>query len=137
MGFFKSIRTLQQQAEEIDRTSPPMADRLSGAMAQMQQAHAFMAQQTAAATAAVDPAAALGRALIVAVRDTGIRLNFDPVFDLDLLVTLPGQPPYPVTMRTHVSMASVARAQPGFEDADRVEPATPDAVHLDWFSPVG
>lgn len=132
MGFFKSMRELKKQADEIQRTAPPIEQRLGDAMASMQQANAFLAQQTAAAQAAVDPAAVAGEAQVVAVRDTGTRVNFDPAFDLDLLVTLPGQPPYPVTTRAVVSTANIGRLTPGANVKVRVNPATPTTVHLDF-----
>jgi hypothetical protein len=132
MGFFKSLHTLTKQAKEIDKAAGPMDQRLNNAMAQMQQAQAFMAQQTAAAASSVDPAAVKGEAQVVAVRDTGTRLNMDPTLDIDLLVTLPGQPPYPVTTRSVVSMAHVGRLTPGGQVQVRVNPATPQLVHLDF-----
>jgi hypothetical protein len=132
MGFFKSLNTLTKQAKEIDKAAGPMDQRLDSAMAQMQQAQAFMAQQTAASQAAVDPAAIKGQAQVVAVRDTGARVNLDPTLDIDLLVTLPGQPPYPVTTRAVVSMAHLGRLTPGGQVQVRVNPATPQLVHLDF-----
>jgi hypothetical protein len=131
VGFFKSLHRLTKQAEEIDRAAGPMDQRLDAAMAQLQQAQAFMAQQTASAGAAVDPAAVAGDGQVVAVRDTGARLNMDPALDVDLLVTLPGQPPYPVTTRAVVSLAHLGRVQPGATLPVRVNPATPQLVHLD------
>lgn len=135
MGVFKSMRQLTKQAKEIDRNSPPMEQRMAGALASMQQANAVMAQQTAAFQAAADPAAVLGSAQILASRDTGMRMNLDPTLQLDLLVTLPGQPPYPATVTSTISMAFIGRVQPGATVAVRVNPATPATVHLDWTVP--
>jgi membrane protease subunit (stomatin/prohibitin family) len=136
MGFFKSLRQLNKQAKEIDRNAGPMDQRMAGALASMQQANALMAQQTAAFQAAADPAAVTGSAQILASRDTGMRMNLDPTLQLDLLVTLPGQPPYPATVTATVSMAHLGRVQPGGVVTVRVDPATPAAVHLDWMVPV-
>ena len=132
MGFFKSLHTLTKQAKEIDRAAGPMDQRLGQAMAQMQQAQALMAQATAAGQAAVDPGAVTGQAQVVAARDTGMRVNLDPTLEIDLLVTLPGRPPYPVTVRSVVSVAHVGRVTPGGQIQCRVNPATPELVHLDF-----
>jgi hypothetical protein len=132
MGFFKSLNQLSKQAKEIDAAMPPMEQRMADAMTQMQQANAFMAQQTAAAQTAVDPAAVAGQAQVLASRDTGMRVNFNPTLELDLLVNLPGQPPYPVTTRSTVSQAHLGLVQPGSAVRVRVNPATPQVVHLDW-----
>ena len=136
MGIFKSLNQLNKQAKEIDKNSPPMEQRMSGALASMQQANALMAQQTAAFQAAADPAAVAGSAQILTTRDTGMRLNLDPTLELDLLVTLPGQPPYPATVTSTISMAHLGRVQPGGVVAVRVNPATPATVHLDWTAPI-
>jgi len=132
MGFFKSLNDLTKQAKEIDASLPPMEQRMADAMAQMQQANAFMAQQTEAAQAAFDPAAVAGQAQVLAARDTGIRVNFNPTLELDLLVHLPGQPPYPITTRATVSQVHLGLVQTGSAVRVRVNPATPQVVHLDW-----
>jgi hypothetical protein len=136
MGFFRSLHQVHKQAKEIDRAAGPMDQRMANALTSMQQANALMAQQTAAFQAAADPAAVTGSAQILASRDTGVRMNLDPTLQLDLLVTVPGQPPYPATVTTTVSMAHIGRVQPGGVVAVRVNPTTPAAVHLDWMVPV-
>ena len=126
MGFFKSLNQLNKQAKEIDKAAGPMDQRLGAAMAQMQQAQQFMAQQTGAA----DPAAVMGQAQVLAVRDTGARINMNPSVQLDLLVTLPGQPPYPVSTGMVLSVGDVGRLTAGAIVPVRVNPATPEQVHL-------
>ena len=132
MGFFKSLNQLNKQAKAIGEAQGPMDQQLGTAMAQMQQAQMFLAQQTAVAEAAVDPAAVSGEGQVVAVRDVGVRVNFDPTLEIDLLVTLPGQPPYPVTTSAVVSVANLGRLTPGAAIKVRVNPATPQLVHLDF-----
>ena len=130
MVFFKSLNTLNKQAKEIDRAAGPMDQRLGNAMAQMQQAQQFMAQQTAASAAVADPNTVVGEAQIIAVRDTGARVNMNPSLQFDLLVTLPGQPPYPVSTGAVVSMGDLGRLTTGAVVSCRVNPATPELVHL-------
>jgi hypothetical protein len=130
MGFLASLDQLNEQATEIDKAAGPMDQRLNQAMAQMQQAQVLLAQQTAVAQAAVDPAAVAAEGQVIAVRDAGVRVNMDPTLEVDLLVTLPGQPPYPVTTRAVVSVAHLGRVTAGATLAVRVNPATPHLVQL-------
>jgi hypothetical protein len=78
----------------------------------------------------VDPAVP-GQAQVLAARDTGMRVDFNPTLELDLIVHLPGQPPYPVSTRSTVSQVQLALVQPGSAVRVRVNPATPQVVHLD------
>lgn len=131
-GFFKSLREVTKQANEIDKAMGPVQHRLDHAMAQMQQAQAMLAQGTQTARLATDPAALAGEGQVVAVRDTGTRFNMDPALEIDLLVTLPGLPPYPATVRSVVSVAHLGRLNPGAVVKVRADPATPTDVHIDF-----
>lgn len=132
MGFFKDLNKLNKQAKEIQKNQPPVKDQMANAMAQMQQANAFMAQQAAAGSALQDPAAVDGTAQVLAVRDTGMRVNLNATLELDLLVTLPGQPPRPVTITSVVQPQQLALAQPGTQLRVRANPATPEQALIIW-----
>ena len=119
MGVFKSMRDLQKQAKEIERNSPPVADRMAAAQARMASVNQMMAAQTQAANAAVAAAAGLadGSAVRRTVTITGMRqigmLNFDLLVEFDLTVLPDGMPPYPATTQQRVSQMQAGRLQPG------------------------
>lgn len=72
-----------------------------------------------------------GAAKIVDVRDGGTRRDVGPVMNLHLLVSLPGQAPFPVSVPELVSPSVVARAKRGARVPVSVDPAT-QAVAIDW-----
>jgi hypothetical protein len=137
MGMFKSMRDLQKQAKEIERNSPPVADRMAAAQARMASVNQMMAAQTQAANAAVAAAAGLadGSAVRRTVTITGMRqigmLNFDLLVEFDLTVLPDGMPPYPATTQQRVSQMQVGRLQPGQTLQASVDPANPAAIWLD------
>ena len=137
MGVFKSMRDLQKQAKEIERNSPPVADRMAAAQARMASVNQMMAAQTQAANAAVAAAAGLadGSAVRRTVTITGMRqigmLNFDLLVEFDLTVLPDGMPPYPATTQQRVSQMQVGRLQPGQTLQASVDPANPAAIWLD------
>src|SRR5690242_13466333 len=95
MGFFGSVRQLQKQAKEIDRTWDPAAQMAQG-MERMQQATQMMAQQTAAANAAAHGIEAT--ATVTAIRQGGGMVNMMPVIDIELTVMPADRPPYPAVV---------------------------------------
>ena len=137
MGVFKSMRDLQKQAKEIERNSPPVADRMAAAQARMASVNQMMAAQTQAANAAVAAAAGLadGSAVRRTVTITGMRqigmLNFDLLVEFDLTVLPDGMPPSPATTQQRVSQMQAGRLQPGQTLQASVDPANPAAIWLD------
>lgn len=127
MGMFKDIRKLQKQAKEIDKTWDPAAQMREG-MQRMQAAQSAIAQQTVAVQLGANGERA--DAQVLAARDTGTRLDHQPMLDVDVLVTRAGQPPYPVTVRQTVSVANVGRLVPGASIPVMVDPADPTTVML-------
>ena len=103
MGVFKSMRDLTQQAREIERSMPPVGDRMAAAQARMARANQMMAAQTQAANVAVTAVAGTAGASAVrrTVTITGMRqigmLNFDLLVEFDLTVLPDGLSPYPAT----------------------------------------
>lgn len=63
-----------------------------------------------------------GQATIHRVADTGTLINYNPVYEFDLTVTIPGQQPYEVTHRQMVAHAVVGNFQPGVTTPVRVDP---------------
>lgn len=132
MGFFKDLNKLNKQAKEIQKNQPPVKDQMANAMASMQQANAFLAQQAAAAPLVHDPLAVDGEAQILAVRDTGMRINLNASLQIDLLITIPGQPPRPATITSVVEPQNLARVQAGMQLRVRANPATPEQALIVW-----
>lgn len=132
MGFFKDLNKLNKQAKEIQKSQPPVKDQMANAMAQMEQANQFMAQQAAAGGLAYDPNAVEGTAQVLAVRDTGMRVNLNASLQIDLLITIPGQPPRPATITSVVEPQHLAVVQPGAQLRVKANPQTPEQALIIW-----
>jgi sRNA-binding protein len=129
MGFFKSMRDLQKQGNEINKNWDVGAQ-LADAQARMSDANAMMAQQTAAANAATTGLDAT--ATVAAVRDGGGMVNFQPMVEIDLTVIAPGNPPYPLTVKQVVPQVQLATLQPGASLKVKVDPNDASAVWIDF-----
>ena len=140
MGVFKSMRDLQKQAKEIERSMPPAGDRMAAAQARMASVNQMLAAQTQAANAAVEAAAGTAGAAAVrrTVTITGMRqigmLNFDLLVEFDLTVLPDGMPPYPATTQQRVSQMQIGLLQPGLTLEASVDPSNPAAIWLDLES---
>ena len=132
MGFFKSMRDLQKQADEINKNWDVGAQ-LESAQAQMQTAQEAMAQQTAAANAALNGLD--GTATIVAVRQGSGMVNYQPMLEIDLTVIPAGGMPYPVTVKQVTPQVHLAQAQPGAGVHVKIAPDDPASVWIDWTRP--
>ena len=140
MGVFKSMRDLQNQAKEIERNAPPVADRMAAAQQRMANLNQMMAAQTQAANAAMAAASGMadGSAVHRTVTITGMRqigmMNFDLLVEFDLTVFADGMPPYPATTQQRVSQMQIGLLRPGQTLQAAVDPANPAAVWLDLGS---
>jgi hypothetical protein len=140
MGMFKSMRDLQKQAKEIEKTMPPAGDRMRMAQERMANANQMMAAQTQAANAAAAAAAGLanGTAVRRTVMISGMRqvgmINFDLLVEFELTVMADGMPPYPATTQQAVSQMQIGRLRPGMTLQGAVDPSNPTAVWLDLTS---
>jgi hypothetical protein len=139
VGVFKSLRDLQKQAKEMERNSPPAAERLAAAQSRMAAVNQMMAMQTQAANAAVlaatgaDGYSARCAATIIGMRQVG-TVNFDLLVEFDLTVTPEGMTPYPVTMQQLISQLQVGQLQVGSTLMATVDPSNPAAIWLDLGS---
>ncbi len=129
MGFFRSVRELQKQGNEINKNWDVGAQ-LAGAQASMQAAQATMAQQTQAANIAATGLDAT--ATISAVRQSGGMVNYQPMLDIDVIVMAPGRPPMPATVSGVVEQLYLHKAQPGAQVPVKVDPADPSVVWINW-----
>ena len=140
MGVFKNMRDLQKQAKEIDRTMPPVGDRMRAAQERMAGASQMMAAQTQAATAAAAAVAGLANGtsvrrtvMISGMRQVGV-INFDLLVEFELTVMADGMPPYPATTQQAISQMQIGQLRPGMTLQGAVDPSNPTAVWLDLAS---
>jgi hypothetical protein len=140
MGVFKSMRDLQKQAKDIERSMPPAADRMAAAQERMARANQMMAAQTQAANAAAAAAAGLANGtsvrrtvMISNMRQVGM-INFDLLVEFEVTVMADGMPPYPTTIQQPISQMEIGRLRPGMTLQGAVDPSNPTAVWLDLTS---
>jgi hypothetical protein len=134
MGFFKDVRKLNKMGKDTYQQMDVGAQ-LNQASASMAQAQQFMAQQTAAAQAASQPDGGIpGTGSITAVRPTGMLLNYNPVVELDLLVTPEGRAPYPVTITDSITVVNRMVCVAGRAVPVTVDATDPRTVWVDWTS---
>ena len=130
MGFFRDLKKLGDMGRQAQDSFDPAA-MTAASQASLADITAQMRQQVAAGQAIqVDGVA--GSATVVAAAQTGALVNFNPVVRLDLLVTLPGRPPYPVAVETVVPQIHLARVQRGASVPVSVAGADPQQVMVDW-----
>jgi hypothetical protein len=135
VGFFKDVNKLGKMGREARATMPAPADMMAAANAQMASLTAQMNQQTASA-AAVAADGVDGTATVMAATQTGALVNFNPAVQLELLVTVPESPPYPVSLETVVAQIDLARVQPGATVPVRVARSDRNLVQIDWARPL-
>jgi hypothetical protein len=140
MGVFKSMRDLQKQAKEIERTAPPVGDRMRAAQERMANANQMMAAQTQAATMAAAAASGLAdgssvrrTVMITDMRQVGM-INFDLMVQFDLTVMPDGMPPYPATIQQTISQLQIGQLRPGVRLQAAVDRANPASIWLDLTS---
>lgn len=137
MGFFRDLKTLNNQAKDL-REQYPVDQQIANAQASMANANAMMAQMaqgsmaaTNAMTNGVDAVAT-----VTAAQQTGAMMNYNPVVELQLLVTMPNGVPMPVTRQEMVMQIHLSRCQPGQRLKVKVNPANPNELWIDWVTPV-
>jgi flagellar capping protein FliD len=129
MGLFKNMRDLTKQAQEI-QANMDVGAQLADAQTRMAEANQMMAEQTAAANAAVTGVDAT--AMIVEVRQGAGMINYQPMIEVDLTVMPDGLPPYPVTVKQVAPLVQLAQVKAGASVHVKVDPNNPAAVWIDW-----
>jgi hypothetical protein len=135
VGFFKDVRKLSKMGREAGASMPDPAQMMASMQAQM----AGVTQQMTAATevaAAVAADGIDGTATVMSATQTGALVNYNPAVQLELLVTVPGGPPYPVSLQTVVQQIQLARVQPGATIPVRVARSDRSLVTIDWARPL-
>jgi hypothetical protein len=137
MGVFKSMRDLQKQAREIDRSTPRAGERMAAAQERMANLNQMLSNQTQAANAAASAAEGMadGSALRRSVTITGMRqigmMNFDLLVEFDLTVLPDDLAPYVATTQQRVSQAQIGLLRPGMTLPAAVAAYNPAAIWLD------
>jgi hypothetical protein len=114
MGFMKDIRELKNLSAEATKDFDPAA--------QMRAATAQMQQATAQSRLASSANAVSAPATVVAIRDTGRMVNYQPMVEVDVLVTPEGAVPWPATVST-IGHGQLAGLQVGVRVGVRYDPA--------------
>jgi len=132
MGFFKAQHDLLKQAKEIQKSQPPMKERMADMNAKMNAGMQAMAAQTEAANMALTIGAngTPASITVMSATQTG-QINFDLMLNIEAMVALDGQPPYPVTIPMTVNQMQAAYVQPGKTFTGKVDPANRNSVWID------
>jgi hypothetical protein len=134
VGFFKDVKKLSEMGNEMRATMPSPAEQMAAAQAQMAQVTSQFNQQAQAGQAIAADGMA-GTATVVSAVQTGPLVNFNPSVQLELLVTVPEHPPYPVSVTAVVPQLHLARVQPGATIPVRVARGDRQQVLIDWNRP--
>jgi hypothetical protein len=135
VGFFKDLNKLGKAGREARDSMPPPGAMMAAAQSQMAALTTQMDQQATASTA-VAADGVDGTATVLAATQTGALVNFNPAVQVELLVTVPESPPYPVTLQTVVQQIHLARVQPGATLPVRVARTDRALVEIDWARPL-
>jgi hypothetical protein len=129
MGFFKDLRQLHDTGAEMQKASGRRSGfaGLKDAVAESNQMLQGL-QQGSADAQRLMMTGTVATGIIKAVRDTGTLVNNSPMVEFDLDVTVPGQPPYPVTHRQIVNQLQIPSIQPGNPVPLRVDPMDANTV---------
>jgi hypothetical protein len=123
MGFFKDLKQLSDTGKQMQRDAgirPGFAG-MKDAVAMSNQALQGL-QQADADSQRLLATGTVATGIVKGIRDTGTMVNMHPQLELDLEVTIPGQPAYPVTTRQVVSPVNIPQIQPGNPVSLRVDP---------------
>lgn len=135
MGFFRDMKKLSEQNKQVREAYP-----VSGLLAQAQQGMAAMSETLESLADQTESGVIVDgvhtTATVVAVRQAGAMVNFNPLVELDLLVLMPGGVPVPVTRKEVVLQLHLARSQPGQRVKVLVDPTNPARLAIDWVTPV-
>jgi hypothetical protein len=76
-----------------------------------------------------------GTATVTGLTQTGMFLNENPQVEMELMVQLPGRPPYAAKRKEFVPLILLNRVSTGAVLAVKVDPADPNDVVIDWEAP--
>ena len=134
MGIFKDMKDTAKGMKDLADTGKEMQKEKYGTTNPFK----IMSQGVAEANEAVQSIQAeqakmqhllanglAGQGVIKELRDTGMQVNYQPQFDIDMEIQLEGREPYTATVRQVVNMAVLPQFQPGATMPVHVDPADP------------
>lgn len=132
MGFLGNLAKLTKQGYEMQQKMDVGAS-MAQASAAMNQASAMMAAMTPPATTSVQEQGRVRvNATVTDARQQPMTIGMDTVFELDLLVHLPGGVPLPVRHTARVSALHLARVAPGAALPVSIVPGMAETVRIEW-----
>jgi hypothetical protein len=130
MGMFKDLKKITQQAKEMDKTFDPGAQ-ARAATEQMKQLNQQMASASAALTAPPEDAID-ATAQVLSVGAASGMMNMNPILPIELLVTMPGGAPMPVSTSVIVPTGQIPQLSAGAQIKVKVSKANPSSLAIDW-----
>jgi len=112
MGIFKDMRDTAKNLGDLAQTGKEMQKEKYGTNNPFSVMNQSVAEE----------------GVLKALRDTGVQINMQPQFEIDLDVTVPGKDTYPVTITRVVQMSALPMYQPGSTWPVKVDPDDPNVV---------
>jgi len=116
------MKKMADQMTESMGGKPTLRDTVRDGKEMMGVAQQQLSQAQQMQGLASDPNARIGKALINAIRDTGMTINEDPVVEFQMNVTDSDGTVYAVLHQQMVSRLRVGAMQPGSEVVVRIDP---------------
>jgi hypothetical protein len=142
-----ALRPIMRSSREIAEQSGLKVSRLTGAptmRSSMQQASDSMAaarQQMQGhlglGGGALSRSGTPGTGMVKIASDTGRKSNLNPVYEVTVIVTVPGRPKYETVVETEVNALAIAQCVPGTSVPVKVDPSDPNAIWIDWLAVAG
>ena len=126
MGMFKDLRDMKKMADQMTESmggKPTLRDTVRDGKEMLGAAQQQLSQVQQMQGLAGDPNARIGKALINALRDTGMTINEDPVVEFQMNVTDADGSVFAALHTQMVSRLRVGAMQPGSEVVVRIDPA--------------
>jgi hypothetical protein len=133
-GMFLWMHTFMKDVPKVGLRSG-LERMATGTALAAQQLQDMTGQGVGVARSGIDPRH--GTATVVALTDTGMLVNADPVVMLDLSVTVEGRDAYAVRIRQIVGKLYVARLRPGATLPVVVDAQDPYQVTIQWTETSG
>lgn len=118
-----------------DLKSPGLRGGMRQMAADTRQAADFMKSQAPDNAARLRDVGRPGQATVVAVRTTGMEINFTPMAAVDLLVAVNGGPSYPVTQTMPLHSVAGLGVVKGGRVAVLVDPDDPSSILIEGPAP--
>lgn len=131
MGLFADLRTLTRHANAVTERFD-MDATLAAARQSLEQAERVMAATVVADDVALEAARVRAAATVVDARQLPMMIGMHAVVELDLIVTLAGGVPLPVSRTEQLAPLHLARVTPGSRLEVSLVPGRPESLRLEW-----